>query len=100
MFSKVVAAHARLARDAGSDDHDVGVRGVFVVVGAADVGVALLDRHSFEQIESFALRDAFDDVDEHNVGEFFGGDPVGSGGADVTGAYDSYFLTHEYPLDE
>ena len=74
---QVVAAHAGLARDAGGDDDDVGVRGVFVVVGAADVGVALLDGHGFEQIESFALRDAFDDVDENDVGEFLGGDPVG-----------------------
>ena len=31
---QVVAAHARLARDAGGDHDDVGVGGVLVVVGA------------------------------------------------------------------
>jgi len=50
--------------------------GVFIVVGAGDVGVALFDGHGFEQIQSFALRDAFDDVNEDYVGQFFGSDPV------------------------
>ena len=73
---QVVAAHAGFARDAGRDDDDVGVRGVFVIVGAADVGVAFLDGHGFEQIESLALGHALDDVDEYDVGQFLGGDPV------------------------
>ena len=92
---KIVAAHAGLARDAGSDDYDVGVGGVFVVVRSGDVGVALLDGHGFEQIEAFALRHAFDDVDKDDVGKFFGGDPVSGGGAYVAGADDGYFLAHE-----
>ena len=89
---QVVAAHAGLARDAGGDHDDVGIRGVFVIVGAADVGVALLDGHGFEQIESLALRHAFDDVDEYDVGEFLGGDPVSRGRAYVAGTYDGYFF--------
>src|ERR1039457_4429021 len=44
---------------AGGDDYDVGVRGVGVVVRAQDVGVALLDRHGFYQIQVFAFGDAF-----------------------------------------
>ena len=51
--------------------------------------VALLDGHGFEQVEAFALWDAFDDVDQDNVGEFFGSDPVGGGGADIAGSYDA-----------
>jgi len=39
------------------------------------------------QIERFALGDAFQDVDENDVGEFFGGNPVGGGGADVARTY-------------
>src|SRR5439155_1759746 len=70
---QIVAAHAGLAGDAGRDDDDVGVGGIFIVVRATDVGVALLDGHGFEQVESFALRDAFDDVNQDYVGEFFGG---------------------------
>ncbi len=74
---QVVAAHAGLARDAGRDDDNIRIGSVFVVVGAADVGIALLDRHGLEQIEPLALRYAFDDVDQDYIGEFFGSDPVG-----------------------
>jgi hypothetical protein len=91
---QVVAAHAGLARDAGGDHDDVGIRGVFVIVGAADIGVALLDGHGLEQIESLALGHAFDDVDEHDVGEFLGGDPVSGRCAHVAGTYDGDFLAH------
>jgi hypothetical protein len=62
-IEQVVAAHAGLAGNSGGYDDNVGVGGVGVVVCAEDVGVALLDWHGFEQVESFALRDAFDDVD-------------------------------------
>ncbi len=34
---QIVAAHAGLARNARRDDHDVGVRGVGVIVGAEDI---------------------------------------------------------------
>ena len=93
---QVVAAHAGLARNSGGDDDDVGVGGVGVVVGADDVGVALLDGHGFEQVEALALRHAFDDVDENDVGEFLRGDPVGGGCAHVSGTYDAYFLAHDF----
>src|SRR5450755_2740799 len=91
---KVVAAHAGLAGDSGSDDDDVGVGRVGVVVGAEDGGVALLDGHGFEQVETFALGDPFHDVDEDDIGEFFRGDPMGGGGAYVSGTYDGDFIAH------
>src|SRR6185437_3537669 len=81
---QIVAAHPRLARDSGSDDYDVGIRSVGVVVGAGDMRIALFDGHGFEQVESFALRHAFDDVNEDDVGEFLGGDPVRGGRAYVS----------------
>ena len=65
---QVVAAHPRLTGNAGCDDDDVRVRRVLVIVGAGNVGVALLDGHGFEQIKAFALWDAFDDVDQNDVG--------------------------------
>src|SRR5215469_14816558 len=68
---QIVTAHPWLARDAGGDDHDVGVRRVFVVVGAGNVRVPLLDWHGLEQVESFPLRNALDDINEYNIGEFF-----------------------------
>ena len=97
-MQQVVAAHAGLARNAGSDDHDVGVGGGGVVVRADDVHIALLDRHGFEQVERFALGHAFDNIDQHHVGQFLGGNPVCGRGADVAGADNGYFLTHDSPL--
>ena len=67
-IQKVIAAHAGLAWNSGGDDDDVGVGRVGVVVRADDVGIALLDRHGLEQVETLSLRDAFDDVDEDDVG--------------------------------
>src|SRR5208337_4019441 len=66
---QVVAAHAGLARNSGGDDDDVGVGGVGIVVGAENGGIALLDRHGLEQVETFSLGDAFHDVDEDDIGE-------------------------------
>src|SRR5262249_20718170 len=80
---QVVAAHARLAGNAGGDNDDVGVGGIGVVVGADDVRVTLLNRHGLKQVETLALRHAFDDVDQNDIGEFFGGNPVSGGSADV-----------------
>ena len=37
-LQQIVAAHARLARNAGRDHHDVGVRRIGIVVGADDAG--------------------------------------------------------------
>src|SRR5205807_1856999 len=91
---QVVAAHAGFARNSSSDDDDVRIGGISVVVSADDVGVALFNWHGFEQVEAFTLRDSFDDVNEDNVREFFRGDPVGGGRADVSRTYDSHFLTH------
>src|SRR5208283_4681393 len=67
---EVVAAHARLAGNAGGDDHDVRVRGVDVIVGADDERVPLFDGHGLEQVETFALGHAFNDVNEYDVAEF------------------------------
>src|SRR5713226_6080514 len=62
-IQKVVAAHAGLARNSGGDDDNIGVSGVGIVVRADNIGIALLDRHSLEQIETFSLGDALHDVD-------------------------------------
>ncbi len=91
---EVIAAHARLAGDAGGDDDDVRVRGVGVVVGAGNLAVALLDGHGFKKVEPLALGHAFDDVDENDIGKFLGCDPVGGGCANVASAYDCDFFAH------
>ena len=92
---EIVAGHAGLARQARGDDHDVRVRSVFVIVGAADVGITLLNRHGFEQIETLPLRHALNDVDKNHVREFFTRNPVSRSCAYVAGSDDCYFLPHE-----
>ncbi len=47
-----------------------------------------------EEVEGLALRHAFDDVDEDDVCELFGCDPMCGRCADVAGAYDGDFLAH------
>ena len=66
---QVVAAHAGLARHAGGDDADVGAFDRLVGVGAGDLGVEAVDRRGLRDVERLALRDAFDDVEQHDVAE-------------------------------
>src|SRR5205807_10064124 len=66
-MQKIIAAHAGLAWNSGGDDDDVGLGGVGVVVRANDVGIALLDRHGLEQVETFSLGDTLHDVDKDYI---------------------------------
>jgi hypothetical protein len=56
--------------------------------------VALLDGHGLEQVERLALRNAFDHVDQHHIGQFLGRNPVRGRRAHVAGADNAYFLPH------
>ena len=73
---QVVAAHARLARQAGGDDDDVRAGRVGVVVRAGDRHVVADDRRRLGQVERLALGQALDDVDQHDVGERALGDAL------------------------
>ncbi len=85
---QVVAAHARLAGQAGGDDDDVGAGRVGVVVGARDRAVVAHDRRRLGQVERLALGQPLDDVDQDDVGQASLGDALGGGRADVAGADD------------
>ncbi len=95
---QVVAAHAGLARNSRGDHNDVGVRGVGVIIGADDVAVALLNRHCLQQVECLALRNAFHDVDENDIGQFLRGDPMGRGCPHISSSNNRYFLAHFVPF--
>ena len=75
-FQQVVAAHPGLAREAGRHHHEVGVSGVFIIVGAADFEVVAFDRPRLQQVQALALRNAFQDVNQHHVGELLVRQPV------------------------
>jgi hypothetical protein len=73
---EIVAAHAGLARHAGGDDADLGVVERLIGIGAGEVRVEAVDRRGLRDIERLALRDAFGDVEHHDVAEFLQADEV------------------------
>ena len=95
---EVVAAHPRLAGDAGGDHHHVGAGGVLVVVGADDPGVGALDRGRFHDVEALALGHALDDVDEDHVGQLAVGQPLRQGRPHVARAHHGDFPVHVLSL--
>ena len=80
---QVVAAHAGLARHAGGDDDHVGACDVGIVVRALVPGIEPVDRRGFRDVETFALGDAFRDVEEDDVAEFLQADEMGERSADL-----------------
>jgi len=68
--------------------------GWLVIVRAGDHDVIAFDWAGFEQVQALALRHAFHDVDEHDIGEFLIGDAQRAVGADIAGAYDGNFFPH------
>ncbi len=85
-FEQVRAVLARFARNAGSDDDDVGIGGIFVVVGPGDDTVECQQAAGLLQVERFTLRDAFRDIDQHHVSEVFVRGQLSHGGAHLSGA--------------
>ena len=87
-----------LRGEAGRHDADVGAGDVLVGVGAGDAGVEAFDRPRFEQIERLPLRQAFDDVEQHDVAEVLQRAEVRERSADVAGPDEGDLLPcHCYP---
>jgi hypothetical protein len=90
---EVVAAHAGLARHAGGDDHHVRALDVRIVLGAAVLGVEPVNGRGLGDVETFALGDAFGDVEEHHVPQFLQADEVGKRPADHSRANERDLLS-------
>ena len=58
----------------------------FVGIGAGELGVEAVDRRGLRDVERLALRDAFGDVEHHDVAELLEADEVGERAADLAGA--------------
>ena len=93
-IEQIVAVHAWLARDAGGNHNDVRIRGVGVILCAEYVRVPFLDRHSLQQVKALALRYAFNDIDQHYIGQFLGRKPMSCRRAHVSRTYDCHFRAH------
>ena len=91
---QVFAAHTRLARHARRDDDDIGTLGGSIII-AADHGYILADhRQGFLQVQGLALWHPFDDIHQHQVGDFTFGQPMGGGGTGHSGANNGNFCSH------
>ena len=66
---QVVAAHAGLAGNTGSDDADVGTFDRSVVAGTRQRGIEAFDRRGLGDIEALALRDTVGNVEEDDVAQ-------------------------------
>ena len=89
---QVVAAHARLAGDAGGDDADIGATDGGVAVRALHVGIKAFDGARFSDVQGLALGNAVDDVEKHYVAQFLEADQMGQRAPDVTGADERDFV--------
>ena len=93
---QVVAAHARLAGDAGGDDAHVRPGDVGIVGRALHLGVEIVDRPGLGDVERLALGNAFDDVEQDDVAELAHRSEVSQRSADHSGADEGDFLpSHE-----
>ena len=83
---EIVAAHAGLAREAGGDDHDIGAGDDGVVVATGELGVEALDRRGLGDVERLPLRNAVDDIEEHDVAQLLEARQQSKRAADLPGA--------------
>ena len=82
---EIVAAHARLAGNAGRDHHHVAAGRVVVVRRAGDAGVKIHDRAGLEKVQRLALGHVLGlgNVQEHHVAQFGCRTPMGGGRPDI-----------------
>ena len=66
---QIVTAHARFPSYTGRDDDNIGIRGLLITVCSNQSRVITIDRRGFGQIQSLALRNTIDNIDENYVAE-------------------------------
>ncbi len=89
---KIVAAHARFARHARRDDDHVGARNVGIGIGALELGIEAFHRSRLRDVERLALRQAFHDVEQHDIAELFQADEKRQRAADLAAADERDFV--------
>ena len=89
---QIVAAHARLSRHAGGDDHHVGAPIACVALAPDELGVEAFDRRGLGDIQRLALRHALRHVEQDDVAEFLQAGEKGERAADLPGPMRAIFL--------
>ncbi len=83
---QIIAAHAGLARHARGDDHHIGAGDRRVIIGAVEMRMKALLRRRLREVQGFALRYAFGNVEEDDVAQFLERGDMGERAADLAGA--------------
>ena len=89
---QIVAAHARLARHAGGDDHHIGALDVGIVLGALEFGIKAFDGTGLGQIQRFALGQTFGNVEDHDIAQFLDRRQMSQRAADLSATDKGNFL--------
>ena len=88
---QIIAAHPGLARDAGRHDAHIGASDVRVILRAFQVSIKPLRWPGFSDIERFALRNSFGDVEHDHIPQFLKRCEMGECTPDLSGAYQGDF---------
>src|SRR5262249_44305373 len=80
---EIVTAHAWLARHPSGDDADSGTVDGVVGIGTGETRIEAFDRRRLNEIERLALGNAFGNVEQHYVAEFFEANKMGERAADL-----------------
>ncbi|KAF0136723.1 MAG: Uncharacterized protein FD153_1894 [Rhodospirillaceae bacterium] len=68
---QVIAAHARLARNAGRDDYDVGTGNGGIVVGPGQFAIDILDGTGLQNVKRLPRRHTVHDVEQNDIAKLF-----------------------------
>ena len=90
---QVVATHARFARQTGSDDDDVGIRRIGIIIGADNIGIKPFHRGGLHQVQSLALGQSVNNIDQADIAQFLGRRPMRRRGADKAGPHYRYLVS-------
>src|SRR5690606_3713150 len=94
-LQQVLAAHARLARDARRHDDDVGAGGGIVAVRTEHAGVEAFDGRGLPLVQALPLPHTLHDVDHDDLaGELAAGETLSRGRTDVAGPHHRNLLNH------
>ena len=89
---KVFAAHARFSGQARGDHHDIGVGGIFIIVGSRHPAIENLQTTRLLQVQRFSLRNPLDNINDHYVTEVFISCQLSDGGPNLACAnYRDFF---------
>ena len=80
---QIVAAHSRLARDAGGDDADAGAVDGIIGIGAGILGIKSLDRRRLDEDPVPCPGECPWRVEQYNITELWEADEMSEGAADL-----------------